>query len=603
MKRYLITTADQRTWVRHQPALFLGEWCQRYDARDVWSQMDAVVAPPYGIGREQKARDHAYIYGALLPELLRDVAAALNALHGCRHSLRYWQIVIGPWLQNYAQTLFNRYYTLEQALNAHEVSATMVLDAPAYCAATCDAWTFVWATNDDVWNHVLWARLIRERGDIAVEIDGSALRDVRGFTAVPARTVPSRDLRRVILRAANAVLPRFVRKHDALIINSYLPKRFEVALQVALGQCPQLWGSPDCPSVPPDPELRRTFVLGVSGHQGFERFVRTQLPDAIPTRYLEGYAHLVAQAGAVPWPKAPKFIFTSNSFAYDDVFKVYAGRMAEQGVPYFVGAHGSFGLSPYVEADNDSPEVQSSDKYFTWGWVNENPRIIPAFLFKAAGRKPRASRPHRGGLLLVEVFVTHRKTHWDGYYEHGVYQEEQFRFVEALPAAVRAELTVRLHSAHQWTPWCDVQRWKDRSPETRIDTGKSDIRDLISGSRLVVYSYDSTGIPETLSLNIPTMCFWYGGLDHLFPSAIAYYELLRDAGIVADSPEQAAALIASRWDNVSDWWDSAKVQAARRAFCDRICRAKATPVRTMRKLLREACASTRSDGKGQLERQ
>ena len=47
-KRYLITTADEKTWKFDRPVIFLGEWCRLYDRKHIWSGMDSVVADPYG---------------------------------------------------------------------------------------------------------------------------------------------------------------------------------------------------------------------------------------------------------------------------------------------------------------------------------------------------------------------------------------------------------------------------------------------------------------------------------------------------------------------------------------------------------------------------
>jgi putative transferase (TIGR04331 family) len=113
---------------------------------------------------------------------------------------------------------------------------------------------------------------------------------------------------------------------------------------------------------------------------------------------------------------------------------------------------------------------------------------------------------------------------------------------------------------------------------------------LVDDSRLVVHSYDSTGILETLALNIPTMCFWHGGLDHLLASAKPYYEHLRAVGILLDTPEQAAEMVVSRWSDVSQWWESGAVQQARRAFCDRFARTVPRPVRTAKTMLDAASA-------------
>ena len=70
---------------------------------------------------------------------------------------------------------------------------------------------------------------------------------------------------------------------------------------------------------------------------------------------------------------------------------------------------------------------------------------------------------------------------------------------------------------------------EDFDPAVKTDAGEVDIRDLISRSRLVVPSYDSTGMLETLNLNIPTLAFWQNGLDHLENSVKPLYQKLVDS--------------------------------------------------------------------------
>ena len=167
----------------------------------------------------------------------------------------------------------------------------------------------------------------------------------------------------------------------------------------------------------------------------------------------------------------------------------------------------------------------------------------------------------------------------------GIYQEQQFRFVEALPEKIQNELTVRLHGEWRNKRWSDDKRWSDRMPSVHLETGKAPIQKLMAKSRLMVHSYDSTGILECLASNIPTLCFWNGGLDHLLPSAKPYYELLRGAGILADSPEYAAQLVAQYWNDIDGWWESEQVQNARRLFCEQYARIEKHPLRTMKRLL------------------
>lgn len=584
MKRFLITTADERTWKFDRPVIFLGEWCRFYDRKHIWQGMDAIVAEPYGLQNEQKEHDVAYIQ-ALSMQLLGELTDALNAFHGTHHSSRYWEIVLGHWLQRYVSVTFNRYCALEQALNSYEVSGTMVFDSSTYSLATTDSMGFIWACNDDVWNHVLYSRILSYCWNVETEIDVECIRGVRGFVIKENSYVVRRvGTRRFILNALNKIQHKLSRKHDAFIVNSFLPLKEEIKLQLSLWQCPQLWRSPKTEAVVPDVEKRRSFFrIDAGNYQGFERLVRLMLCEVIPTCYLEGYTRLVQQVECLPWPSKPKFIFTSNNFDTDEIFKAWVGAKVEEGTPYFAGQHGN-NYGTHVQHGNQYwPERAAADKFITWGWSDGNPKNVPAFVFSIAGRKLPPKK--QGGLLLVELHVPHRIVPEDSYFEFGQYQEDQFRFVKALPENIQQQLTVRLYGGHKNFSWQEERRWKDRNSNILLDTGAANIRDILADSRLVVYSYDSTGLLETLALNFPTMCFWHGVLDHLLPSAKPFYDLLRDANILADTPEQAAEFIALHWDNIGEWWESTKVQDARKMFCDQYARTGKKPIRALKQLL------------------
>jgi len=580
MSRYLITSAHESAWKFDRPVLFLGEWCRLYDRKSLWSEMDAIVATPYGMGDGQKARDFAYIQ-SIVGQLLPELAAALNAFHHTRHSQRYWHIVLGSWLYRYVRVVFNRYHTLEQALSLYEVNGTTVFESGGYSLATTDSLSFTVACHDDLWNHVLYSKILEYWGNVETELVSGPLQGVSGYVAeLPGNA--RKNIKSLALKVVAKLGQRLCRRHDAFIINSYLSRKEEMKLQLSLGQFPQLWRRPRLEAVASNADLRRQFGLQCDNHQGFEHFVRTQLGEMLPSCFLEGYGQLVEFSQDMPWPSEPRFVYTSNNFDSDEVFKVWVGGKVERGIPYFAGQHGNnYGA---LLGSDTWPELVTSDRFFTWGWSNDDPRIVPAFVFKTAGQK-RQGYDSNGGLLLIELHPAPRLGPEDDYFDFCIYQEEQFRFTGSLPHDISQQLTVRLHSYYKCFHWFDEQRWKDFNPHTRLETGTVDIRKLIEQSRLIVHSYDSTGILETLSQNIPTLCFWHGGLDHLLPSAKPYYELLRSAGILADTPEQAAKLVALHWNSIDEWWLSNKVQDARMEFCEHFARTVKNPVRTLKHLL------------------
>jgi putative transferase (TIGR04331 family) len=582
--RHLITTADERTWKFDRPVLFLGEWCRLYDRSAVWMSMDAEVAAPFRLEIGKKSNDIDYVQ-ALSATLLIELTVALNAFHHTNRTTRYWNILLGHWLQFYVTVCFNRYFTIEQALKCYKTTSTTVLDSADYSLATPDSSSFIWACNDDdVWNSMLYARALQYMGCKNVELDSVHIENEKYFKQKQNFSTTHRlRIKQLIKAMGYYILPKLSKHNDSFIINSYLPKWQEIKLQLALGQCPQLWQSPPLNAVSIDLKMRRKFTISSECHTGFEQFVRDLLPDIIPACFLEGYEELNQQVKSLPWPSKPKFIFTSNNFDTDEIFKAWTGLKAEQGVSYFTGQHGS--LFGTMLGSQNWPVQVSADKFFTWGWTNGNTNNIPAFVFKIANQTIGA-KPD-GGLLLIELYANHKPS----LYEFGIYQEQQFRFVEALPEKIQNELTVRLHGAWRNTRWSDDKRWSDRMPSVHVEAGDAPIQKLIAKSRLVVHSYDSTGILEGLASNIPTLCFWNGGLDHLLPNVKPYYELLRGAGILADSPEHAALLVVQYWDNIDGWWKSEQVQNARRLFCEQYARVEKHPVRTMKRLLTTAAIS------------
>jgi putative transferase (TIGR04331 family) len=306
--------------------------------------------------------------------------------------------------------------------------------------------------------------------------------------------------------------------------------------------------------------------------------------ELLPVCYLEDFEKLTKEVQKLPWPNRPKFIFTSNAFDTDEVFKLWAATKVESGSKYVVGQHGNnYSTHRYL---NPTVEEVTTDKFLTWGWTDGLEQHTPAFLFKSAGGKAAARNP-TGGLLLIEVCIDHRITTWDSTAEFGDYFKDQQTFIRRLDDAPKKHLTVRLHAGYRNQRWSEEARWQAFDPLLKIDTGEAAISRILAKSRLVVYSYDSTGILETLSQNIPTLAFWPNGFEHLRESAKPYYQFLVDAGIVHLTPDSAAQKINEVWDDVEDWWAQRAVQEACVLFCNRFARKELKRIQKLRIILHD----------------
>jgi putative transferase (TIGR04331 family) len=132
------------------------------------------------------------------------------------------------------------------------------------------------------------------------------------------------------------------------------------------------------------------------------------------------------------------------------------------------------------------PDRSATDRFISWGWKDDDPKVVPAFLFRnASHRMIRSDR--QGGLLLIECCMLHQLLPWDNNFEFNLYLQEQLRFATALPVEIRRKMLVRLHAESTRFKWNERQRWAENFPDVKIDNGNASIRKLVASSRLVVH--------------------------------------------------------------------------------------------------------------------
>lgn len=569
VKRFLITTALEETWRDDDPVLFLGEWCRSYSRKDRWSKMDAEVLSYHWDDRAKLYADYQYLQD-FYERFLQDLTYQLNQIHGVDHSLRYWRIMIGPWLGFFVQMLFDRWTSIQQAVDQYDLSGTVVLTGLEDSFVPNDMADFTrFCQGGSEWNHHIYASLLQHFTGVHC-----IKRSRQNLDGMPKAAPPhnwKRHIKQTLLACYTLVASAFVRNTDAFLISTYLPLCDEMRLYKRLGQMPQLWRSVPPIQVPVDRSQRQWVVSG-ENLSAFESCARALIPQQLPTSYLEGYSQLVEQTKALRWPKEPKLIWTSNSFSEDDVFKAWAAEKVECGSPLVVGQHGGhYGVGRWSFFEDH--ETTISDCYLTWGWAEPGkPKIKPVGQLKVK-RPLGVQHANQPGALLVTCTLPQFS-----YWMYSVYVSSQYldyfddqcTFVSALPSSIRSQLTVRLFPA-DWG-WDQVSRWRNRFPNLRLNDGRSSINDLIRQSRLYIATYNATTFLESFNMDVPTVIYWNPNHWELRDSAIPYFEELKRVSIFHETPESAARHVAVIWDNVDAWWTSPEVREVLECFKARYCR-------------------------------
>ena len=595
-KRYLITTSDENTWKFDRPIVFLGEWCRRTDRKYVWKNLDAIVSKPYGLDFSVKIADKNEIL-KLEEKIFPEICDLLNKHHDIKYDNRYWRIILGHWFRLTLQVLLNRANVIKKCIDIYEISGTTSYNSD-YCSLTTFDFNSAQfhITDDECWNNILNIRIIEllNKSDFPIEfINKKDKPSILKKKINTEKFTNNHNLKKIILKfffmSYRKIARKMIRNQDAFIRNTYLPIKEEIKLELFLGQMPQIWklDSYDLSSIKnfekPDKLLRKNLTkkLVNKSLSSLENLTRSLFFELLPICYLEGYKDLKDIADKKSWPKSPKFIFTSNNYQDDEIFKIWLAEKVMCNSKYYVGQHGnSYGTN---RLRTDNIEEQTSDKFISWGWKNST-KQIPAFIFKSVGEKTVKINPN-GRLLLVEYFYKFGRSTWDSSYEFIQYYNNQKEFVKHLDNSLRQEVIIRL-DPNSYNCFLDQEKkWSEFDLNLKIDLGKTPIKKLIADSRLIVFSYDSTGMLETLSQNIPTLVFWQNQFDFLTDDAKPYYQLLIDAEIICLSSKLAAKKVNMVWDNIYEWWNQSDVQEARKKFCNYYAKTSKNPISELRNIL------------------
>ena len=580
VKRLLVTTALEETWDIKKPMLFLGEWCKLYLRKTKWQNLDYELVPYHWDNRSLLQSDFILI-NEFYEKLLGVLTDIFNKIHGVDYSIKYWRIIIGPWLGEFLQIIFDRWKMLDIAYNNYAIEKVNLISHSFAEGIPNDMNEFQKFIIQDSWNEKIYGDIIQCYNNINIEWVNFFKSEQNGIHNKKSSNIFDfllSKLKNYFYKICDTISGLISNKSDYFFLTTYLPRKYEWLLQAQVNQFPKIWATKTILKSPIDSSLRKNSKIDFDSKNQFEDIAIGLIFKYMPVCYLEGYEELKNSALKLSWPLTPKAIFTSNRFFEDDLFKAWVAEKVERGVPLVVGQHGgNYGTSLFSFSQDH--EIKIANLYYSWGWDDPSkPNVVPMFNLKMVGKK--STWNPKGKLFLVTMELP-RYSYW--LYSVPIasqflnYLEDQFRFIEALSPLAKEELFVRLFPSD--FGWAQHERFIEKFPWLLIDDTKLSIFDRMKEIRLYVSTYNATTFLESLYLNIPTIMFWDFKFWEISQDAKPFYDELIIIGILHDSPESAAKKIDEIWNDVESWWESKEIQNARINFCSRFSREVNEPIK------------------------
>ena len=572
---FLAMTGLTEFWDVHDEVLLLHRGCLRYDRRDSWRHARWQVAPnPW---EDVRVLEQAKVYcGEVYECMLEQASGLLNRIHGLNEPTSYWRVIVGPWLLHHVHVTYERYCALRSVAGDQPTLHTRILPEGMRITPIDTRHFLRLATSSDFFNWQLYSHLLRALKLPNLVMEETVLTpDTLRAVELQRHDIPRGSRARALVRKAvlgvtpslyGVVAPRVLLGQidmgavDRLRLLLRL-RSFHAATTVLLNR-----SSSD--GVVRDEHVRHAFD-GLVSRDDFMAVLISTLGEYFPYVHLEGFARARARVKGI-WARPPA-VLVSSDWYNDESFKIVAAE-SRKGGSWLIGLQHGGGYGTYRVLPQEDLETAIVDRWLSYGWRPVGPGVIQPLAhprFRSPRRRIFARRRPRTILFVTTTYARYPSRMQSRECPLGRLLDWRDRFAQRLAPALHSRLLFAF--AGPDLVWGQRERLIELGVPLRVKT--IGYRPFLAAARIAVVEYNGTSALEILSANIPTVLFWNSHNEGLRADAKPYYDQLRVAGILLDTPEEAAERVSELYDDPLSWWQQEHVQGARQAFVDRHARA------------------------------
>ncbi len=496
-----------------------------------------IIYPP-NLDHESRHKLYSYL-NRLSDKIILELTKNLNILNNVSFDQNDWKIIVGPWLNNFLRISYNRYIKIKNTLSENDLFEITISNCKKEYLAQIDNNHLIQLANNDEWNSILYSKIVNFlKPKVPIK--------VKKIKPIFLRS-SKRSTKFFIKKLISFFLNLFTRKKDAIIVNSYLPALEYLKLNLFLKQVPTLWNTIQLDDKIYDSNLREKIIFEKTNDE-FEKFIKQNISTYLPTCHLELFKKLNKILNNLNIPSNPKFIFTSNNYEFDEVFKLMVVLKKKINVKYIIGQHGSY----LAQLDNTFfKENYCADNYLDWGMKGFG-KNEDGFNFKMVNMKIKNKK--NGKILIVDSpYGTNNKIH--NRMDENISREDYLHnLLLNLDKNLHKFIVLKLHFTYTERNKSYISKIKSICPEIKIETDNKIMMKLIRNSRCIIHTYDSSGIYETMILNIPTFCIWPNKLNHVSQKYHKIYNTLEESNILFYEPKKLAKKINNYFNNFNKWW-------------------------------------------------
>lgn len=509
--------------------------------------------------------------------LLDKIGTALSQLHRIDYPATFWEIPLSPWLLHYISVLYDRYTRLKIINEKYYDKDITLLSCRVEVPPAKHYSNFIETTCfDEEKASGFYGDVARVIGLPVSEFEAENGIKSKKFICGEKKKLPNIFKPFLFTRLYWKIREKFLwinsksnLSESELCISGM---NFSVAERIALIDEFKVFYYRDNYKKIDSKSVNREKLLSIHADDTFENLAVQLLPKYTPTYLLEEFrSYLEISKNFSNF----KLYITSNELWGDSVLQ-YACSLAQLGGAKIVGWQHGGGYGQFARSLTEFAERRYSDYYITWGWDDSRYKGAKIFPMPQPGLSSVIDS-HKQKLDTILWAGTSVHLFVKRFIEYPFMPDwipEYFKnkkiFLSALDDVVRGDLLYRPYMYDYGSLEHEKKIFKNYSG-VKISCEGSLLK-LLQIIKVFVCDHMGTSFLQALVMNTPTVLFWNSRLGIERKEAKPYFDLLRNAGILFDAPEDAAKQVNNIWNDVQGWWGHIDRQSARRKFMDRFCR-------------------------------
>ena len=482
------------------------------------------------------------------PGVLANIQRLLNQYHNEKNSARYYDILLGDWVERYLHLVYVATQDLASGAPLRRVYAN-------------DAKTFQIKPSNDTAEFFAQHQTLPQ-----VMLDAIQVAQISGVDVIKV----SND--EVVLknsvsfgwrgRLSNAAFKLFSRSSSRVLFVKPFSGKVPTSWVSALFSW-RKWATHDDLNIPylvstkVDGDWRGKNLVAVGSDAGLESLANSLVTAFLPVCAVESFKSLRELVSAAR-PKRFDHVYSAQALWTHFSFKLLVAQWCEKGTKLHYHQHGGwYGLDELHVGENY--EARVADSYYTWGWTRDNANVRP--LSPVMPQIQNQAKTHDSLICFDQPKHVYRLQYFPLPGTLQTMYNQTADFVRLRES--KTPLKIRLFPGDYGSVQKDAI--KNARYESNFDNSE-DIFTQYSTSRIVIHNYLGTSWLETIGNNIPTVCFYDVDAYRFRSDAKRLLEDLVDAGVLHLSGESAALHVNEIENDVGAWWQRDDVQAARENF-------------------------------------